>query len=83
MTTEQPWPWPESMDSLLAAPASHRVLLDNNQMRVLEAVIEPRTREPEHAHQAPSVMIVDGPTPIRYHQGGTLILSGILIVVAY
>jgi hypothetical protein len=75
MTTEQPWPWPESMDSLLAAPTSHRVLLDNNQMRVLEAVIEPGTREPEHAHQAPSVMIVDGPAPIRYYQGGTLLVK--------
>ena len=26
MTTQQPWPWPETMDALQAAPASHRVL---------------------------------------------------------
>jgi hypothetical protein len=25
MTTQQPWPWPERMDALHAAPASHRV----------------------------------------------------------
>jgi hypothetical protein len=29
MTTQQPWPWPDRMDALHAAPASHRVLLDN------------------------------------------------------
>jgi hypothetical protein len=57
------------MDALIAAPASHRVLLDNDQVRVLEVVIEPGTREPEHTHQAPSVMIVDEPAAIRYHAG--------------
>jgi hypothetical protein len=39
---------------------------------VLEVVIEPRTREPEHTHQAPSVMIVDEPAQIRYYADGTL-----------
>jgi hypothetical protein len=57
------------MDALLAAPASHRVLLENDRVRVLEVVIEPRTREPEHTHQAASVMIVDEPARIRYYVG--------------
>jgi hypothetical protein len=69
MTTEQPWAWPETMDALLAAPASHRVLLENDRVRVLEVVIEPRTREPGHTHQAASVMIVDEPARIRYYVG--------------
>src|SRR5437870_77347 len=56
-------------------PTSHRVLLDNNRVRVLEVVIEPGTREPEHTHRAPSVMIIDEPTRIRYHQGGTLLFE--------
>ena len=60
------------MDALLAAPASHRVLLENDRVRVLEVVIEPRTREPEHTHQAASVMIVDEPSRIRYYVGDTL-----------
>jgi hypothetical protein len=57
------------MDALQAAPASHRVLLDNDRVRVLEVVIEPGAREPEHTHQAPGVMIVDEPARIRYYQG--------------
>jgi quercetin dioxygenase-like cupin family protein len=60
------------MDALLAAPASHRVLIDNDRVRVLEVVIEAGTREPEHTHQAPSVMIVDQPAGIRYYVEGAL-----------
>ena len=72
MTTPQPWLWPETMDAVLAAPASHRILLDNDRVRVLEVVIEPGAREPEHTHQAASVMIVDEPARIRYYAGGAL-----------
>src|SRR5215831_16385853 len=72
MTTGQRWPWPQTMDALLAAPDSHRVLLDNDRVRVLEVVIEPGAREPEHTHQALSVMIVDEPARIRYYAEGTL-----------
>jgi len=72
MTTQQPWPWPERMDARHAAPASHRVLLDNDRVRVLEVVIEPGAREPEHTHRAVGVMIVDEPARIRYYQGAAL-----------
>jgi quercetin dioxygenase-like cupin family protein len=60
------------MDALLAAPASHRVLIDNDRVRVLEVVIEAGAREPEHTHQASSVMIVDQPAGIRYYAEGAL-----------
>jgi hypothetical protein len=72
MTTDQPWPWPQELDALLAAPASHHVLLETSQVRVLDVVIEPGAREPEHTHQTPSVMIIDSPARIRYYSGGTL-----------
>lgn len=72
---EQPWPWPETMDALLAAPGSHRLLLENDQVRVLDVVIEAGAREPEHTHQAVSVMIVDQPARIRYYQGDELLFE--------
>ena len=75
MTTPQPWPWPETMDALQAAPASHRLVLENDRVRVLEVVIEPGAREPEHTHRAVSVMIVDEPARIRYYQGGALLFE--------
>lgn len=70
--TEQAWPWPTTLDALVAAPDSHRVLLENDRVRVLEVVVEPHTREPEHTHQAASIMVVDQPSRIRYYAGDTL-----------
>jgi hypothetical protein len=75
MNTEHSWPWAERLDAVLAAPTSHRVLLVNNRVRVLEVVIEPGAREPEHTHQAPSVMIVDEPARIRYYRDNVLLFE--------
>jgi predicted metal-dependent enzyme (double-stranded beta helix superfamily) len=72
VAAQQSWPWPETMDALQAAPASHRLLLENDRVRVLDVVIEPGTREPEHTHQAASLMIIDEPARIRYYAGSAL-----------
>jgi quercetin dioxygenase-like cupin family protein len=69
---DEVWPWPDSLDACVAAPASHLVLLENEAVRVLEVVIEPGVREPTHTHRAQSVMIVDEPARIRYYTGDTL-----------
>ena len=70
MGAENNWTWPPSMDAVVAAPESHRVLFENDDVRVLELIIAVGHREPEHTHRDPSVMIVDGPARIRYYQGG-------------
>jgi hypothetical protein len=73
MPTNRPWIWPPELDAVLAAPDSHRVLLENDQVRVLEVMIEPGVREPEHTHQALSVMYIDSPARTRYYgANGTL-----------
>lgn len=61
------WPWPDSLDAAIAAPDSHAVLLENDQVRVVRVYIPPGTREPEHTHRWASVMIVDRPARIRYY----------------
>lgn len=61
------WPWPDELDGPTAAPASHRVLLDEGDVRVLEVIIRAGHREPEHTHRHPSVMIVDRPARLRYY----------------
>jgi hypothetical protein len=66
------WPWPERLDACIAAPQSHRLLFENEHVRVLEVIIDPGTREPVHTHRAPSVMIVDRPARIRYYTGSSL-----------
>ena len=70
--SDQVWPWPDSLDACVAAPASHFVLLEDETVRVLEVVIEPGVREPTHTHRVRSVMIVDEPARIRYYTGDTL-----------
>lgn len=72
---EDNWAWPPSMDAMVAAPESHRVLFENDDVRVLEVTIAAGHREPEHTHRDPSVMIVDGPARIRYYRGDTLTFS--------
>jgi hypothetical protein len=47
---------------------------------VLEIVIEPGARKPEHVHRCPSVMIVDAPARIRYDESGTLTVESAAIV---
>jgi methylmalonyl-CoA/ethylmalonyl-CoA epimerase len=70
-STDQ-WPWPHELDALIAAPGSHRLLFENDRLRVLEVMIESGAREPEHTHRSPSVMIVDRPARIRYYEHGVL-----------
>lgn len=68
--TDRPWPWPDSLDAAAAAPDSHEILLENDHVRVVRVRIAPATREPEHTHRWPSVMIVDRPARIRYFGAG-------------
>jgi quercetin dioxygenase-like cupin family protein len=49
------WPWPAALDAVQAAPAYHRVLLENAQVRVLETRVGPGERVPVHTHCWPSV----------------------------
>jgi hypothetical protein len=66
------WTWPDSLDAVVAAPGSHRVIFENRVTRVLEVTIAPGEREPEHTHRWPSVMVVHRPARIRYYTGDTL-----------
>jgi hypothetical protein len=66
------WPWPDSLDAVVAAPGSHRVVLENATIRALQVTIAPGEREPEHTHCWPSVMVVHGPARIHYYSGDTL-----------
>lgn len=75
MSAGNDWSWPPEMDAVLAAPESHKILFDNEEVRVLEVIIPPGEREPEHTHRMPSVMIVDRPAMIRYYQSSALVFS--------
>lgn len=47
--------WPAELDAVVAAPEHHRVLLDNDRVRVLETRIEAGDLVPLHTHRWPAV----------------------------
>jgi len=52
------WPWPDSLDALVAAGDYHRLLMENEHVRVLEVRIPPGHTVPVHTHRWPSVIDV-------------------------
>lgn len=57
-TGSQTWPWPEALDALVAAPGYHRLLFENEHVRVLDVRIGPGQIVPVHTHRWPSVIQV-------------------------
>ena len=54
--TGNPATWPPELDAVVAAPGNHKVLMENDSVRVLEVTVPPGTREPLHSHRWPSVL---------------------------
>ena len=52
------WPWPDSLDALIAASGYHRLLFENERVRVLEVRIGPGQFVPVHTHRWPSAVYV-------------------------
>jgi hypothetical protein len=69
------WDHPDALDAVVAAPRSHRVVFENDLVRVLEVSVEPGEHEPEHTHRWPSVMVTDERARIRYFVGDELIFE--------
>ncbi len=48
--------WPQELDAIVAAPANHKVMLENDHVRVLDVTVAPGERENLHAHSRRSFM---------------------------
>jgi len=48
--------WTPASDAVAAAPQHHKLLFENDEVRVLEVTVPPGVREPLHAHRYPSVL---------------------------
>jgi hypothetical protein len=71
-----PWPWPDSLDALVAAPDHHRLLFENEAVRILEVRIGPGQLVPVHTHQWPSsVCVVNTSDFIRRDAEGKLLFD--------
>ncbi len=70
-----PSTWDPALDAVVAAPRNHKVLYENDNLRVLEVTLEPNEEEPTHHHRWPSVFVFDqvkGPVH-DYDADGTLL----------
>lgn len=67
MTTHEaethPSKWDPALDAVTAAPRHHKVLFENDKLRVLEVTLEPNDEEPVHHHRWPSVFVLDQVKP--------------------
>jgi hypothetical protein len=48
----------DSLDAVVAAPRFHRVLLENESVRVLDTVVPPGETVPLHTHRWPAVLYI-------------------------
>ena len=49
------WPWPASLDAVIAAPQHHKLILENQRVRVLDTRIPVGDTVPVHTHRWPAV----------------------------
>ncbi|HXX19539.1 MAG TPA: hypothetical protein VEJ46_09060 [Candidatus Acidoferrum sp.] len=52
------WPWPDSLDAVIAAPRHHKLMFENERVRILEVRIPPGDFVPVHTHRWPSAIYV-------------------------
>ena len=68
--------WPTSLDAMTAAPDNHRILFENDRVRVLDTNIPPGETVPLHTHRWQSVMYIQSFSDfIRYDEQGQVLLD--------
>jgi hypothetical protein len=74
--SQQEWTWPESLDALTAAPDYHRVILENERVRVLDTSIPAGDHTPIHTHRWPGVLyVLSWSDFVRYDDKGNVLLD--------
>jgi hypothetical protein len=57
-TTSASWPWPDDLDAMIAAPAFHTVLFENDRVRVLDGRVAAGATVPVHTHRWGGVLYI-------------------------
>ena len=72
----QPEQWPNELDALIAAPQHHKLLFENEFVRVLDANIPPGEMTALHTHRfAASHIVISWSDFIRYDAEGNVLLD--------
>ena len=70
------WEWPDELDALKAAPLYHKLLFENDLVRVIDAFIPAGETTEVHTHRWPaSLYVISWSTFIRYDADGNEIFN--------
>lgn len=73
---EEKTKWPDELDALIAAPQYHKLLFENEFVRVLDTNIPSGETTAVHTHQWPATLYIIGWSDfIRYDAEGTVLLD--------
>lgn len=68
-------PWPRELDGVTAAPDHHKVLFENNQVRVIETTVRVGDTTPVHTHPRTVMYVVSGDQFIRRDDTGKVMVD--------
>ncbi|MGA8742705.1 MAG: hypothetical protein WB561_16080 [Terracidiphilus sp.] len=72
--------WPDALDALTAAPEHHKLLFENESVRVLDTCIAVGETTPLHAHRWPGALyVLSWSNFVRRDANGTVILDSRMI----
>ncbi len=67
------FPWPDALDAVIAAPKHHKLILENDRVRVLDTHIPTGDTVPVHTHRWPAVYyVIQSSDFIRRDQDGNV-----------
>ncbi len=70
------WPWPDSLDALIAAPEFHTLIFENEHVRVVHTHIPAGKTVPVHTHRWPCVLTVNSWSDlVRRDEHGNVLLD--------
>ena len=68
--------WPHELDALVAAPGNHKLLFENETVRVLDTTVLPGETTPVHTHKYPASLYIESWSDfIRYDEKGNVLLD--------
>lgn len=76
LSSNDQWPWPDSLDALAAAPDYHELVLEDHRVRVIITHILPGKTVPLHTHRWPGVAyLLSASHFIRRDEHGNVLLD--------
>lgn len=67
--------WPPELDGVTAAPDHHKVLFENDRVRVIETIVKAGDETPVHTHPATLMYVVSGDQFVRKDDSGLVMVD--------